>query len=100
MLIIAANIKNSSLVARERAAGELVYFEDNDNDIVKRLIEIAHNYDLAAHDSRRLECYLVFNDSTSLWLLQTIGLTKEIVEKVDVFATTMEDLLAKAVFLK
>ena len=100
MLIIAANIQNSSLVARERAAGELVYIEDNDNAIVKRLREIASNYDMVSHNSRRLECYFVFNESTSLWLLQTVGLPKEIVDKVDVFATTLEDLLAKAVFLK
>lgn len=100
MLIINASIKNSSLAAHERAAGELVYVEDNDNDIVKRLIEIACNYDLAAHDSRRLECYLVFNESTSLWLMQTVGFQKEILDKVDVFATTREDLLAKAVLLK
>ena len=31
MLIINASIKNSSLAARERAAGELVFVEDNDN---------------------------------------------------------------------
>lgn len=100
MLIISANIKNSSLEVRERASGELVYVEDNDNAIVKRLVDIANNYDLATHNSRRLECYLIFNESTSLWLLQTVGLPREIVDKVDVCATTSEDLLAKAVFLK
>ena len=47
MLIINASIKNSSLAARERAAGELVFVEDNDNAVVKRLIETARNYDLS-----------------------------------------------------
>lgn len=100
MLIVSTNKKDSSLVAREKAAGELVFVERNDNLAIRRLQEEAARYDLSANKERRLECYLILNDSTSLWLLQTIGLTKEIEDKVDVFATTMADLLAKTVFVR
>ena len=100
MLIISEKYKDSSLVARIRATNELVYVENNDNAIIRRLTELAEQYDNSAHDGRRLECFVIFDNSTSLWLLQTAGLTKHIEQKLDVFATTMEDLLAKAVFLK
>lgn len=97
-MLIISNNKNSSLAAREKAAGELVFIEDDDNAAIRRLKEETERY----HDSsgKRLECYLVLNELTSLWLLQTVGLPKEIEEKVDVFATTIEDLLAKTIFVK
>ena len=98
MLIISTNNENNSLVAREKAAGELVFVEKDDNAAIRRLKNEAKKYDDSS--GGRLECYLVLNDLTSLWLLQTVGLPKEIEEKVDVFATTMEDLLAKTIFVK
>lgn len=98
MLIISTNTENNSLAAREKAAGELVFVEKDDNAAIRRLNEEAERYDDSGGE--RLECYLVLNDLTSLWLLQTVGLPKEIEEKVDVFATTMEDLLAKTFFAK
>lgn len=98
MLIISTIIENNSLAAREKAAGELVYVEKDDNAAIRRLKEEADKFDDSG--GGRLECYLVLNDLTSLWLLQTVGLPKEIEEKVDVFATTMEDLLAKTIFVK
>lgn len=98
MLIISTNNENNSLVAREKAAGELVFVENDDNAAIRRLKNEAKKYDDSS--GGRLECYLVLNDLTSLWLLQTVGLPKEIEEKVDVFATTMEDLLAKTIFVK
>ena len=98
MLIISTIIENNSLAAREKAAGELVYVEKDDNAAIRRLKEEADKYDDSG--GGRLECYLVLNDLTSLWLLQTVGLPKEIEKKVDVFATTMEDLLAKTIFVK
>ena len=98
MLIISTNSNDNSLAAREKAAGELVFVENDDNAAIRRLQEEAEKHDDSG--GMRLECYLVLNDSTSLWLLQTVGLPKEIEEKVDVFATTMEDLLAKTVFVK
>lgn len=98
MLIISTNNENNSLVAREKAASELVFVEKDDNAAIRRLKNEAKKYDDSS--GGRLECYLVLNDLTSLWLLQTVGLPKEIEEKVDVFATTMEDLLAKTIFVK
>ena len=87
-----------SLVAREKAAGELVFVEKDDHAVIRRLKCEADKYDVSV--SGRLECYLVLNDPTSLWLLQTVGLPKELENKVDVFATTMEDLLAKTIFVQ
>ena len=98
MLIISTNKNDHSLAAREKTAGELVFVEIDDNAAIRRLKEEAKKYDDSG--GARLECYMVLNDPTSLWLLQTVGLPKEIEEKVDVFATTMEDLLAKSVFVK
>lgn len=100
MLIVSTTNKDNSLVAREKAIGELVFVENNDNLAVRRLHEQAAKYDLSENNGKRLECYLVLNDLTSLWLLQTVGLPNEIEAKVDVFATTMEDLLAKAILVK
>lgn len=100
MLIITTKIEGSLLVAREQAANKLVLVEDNDNAIIRRLVELAKQYDVSAHGEKRLECYVIFDDFTSLWLLQTVGLPKDIERKMDVFATTKEDLLAKAIFLK
>ena len=98
MLIISTNKKDHSLAVREKAAGELVFVEKDDNAAIRRLKEETVKYDDSG--GGRLECYLVLNDPTSLWLLQTVGLPKDIEDKVDVFATTMEDLLAKTVFVK
>lgn len=98
MLIISTSSNDHSLAACERAAGERVFIEADDNAAIRRLKEEAEKYDDSG--GGRLECYLFLNDATSLWLLQTVGLPKEIEEKVDVFATTMEDLLAKTVFVK
>lgn len=99
-MLIISNIKNCSLAAREKAAGELVFVENDDNAVIRRLHEECVKYAPASNDGKRLECYLILNDLTSLWLLQTVGLPREIDEKVDVFATTMEDLLAKTIFVK
>ncbi|MBR5068139.1 MAG: hypothetical protein IKX25_01925 [Bacteroidales bacterium] len=98
MLIISTINKDESLAAREGAAGELVFIEIDDNTAVRRLKEVADRYDDS--NGKRLECYLLLKNQTSLWLLQSVGLPKEIENKVDVFATTIEDLLAKTVFIK
>ncbi len=100
MLIATKNAQDLSLVARCRAAGEKVFIEADDNAIISRLRATADNYDLAAHQGQRLECYIVFSNDTSLWLLQTVGLPQNIQDKVDVVATTPADLLAKTLFVK
>ena len=98
MLIISTNKNDHSLAVREKTAGEWVFVEKDDNAAIKRLKEEAKKYDDSG--GNRLECYMVLNDPTSLWLLQTVGLPKDIEDKADVFATTMEDLLAKTIFVK
>lgn len=100
MLIVSSLYQDSSLVAREKAAGELVLIEKDDNAIIRRLQEEALQYDLLLNGGKRLECYILLNDQTSLWLLQTVGIPSEIGEKADVFATTIADLLAKTIFVK
>ena len=79
MLIISTSRKDHSLAARERAAGEMVFVEHDDSAAMRRLREEAAKYDDA--DGSRLSCYLILQDQTSLWLLQTVGLSKEIEEK-------------------
>lgn len=98
MLIISTTQNNEPLAARERAAGELVFIEKDDDAAIKRLKEEADKQDETCE--KRMECYLVLKDPTSLWHLQTFGLTKDIERKVDVFATTKEDLLAKTIFVR
>ena len=100
MLIVSSTNQNHSLAAREKAAGEVILIENDDHAVVRRLEKELVEYDLASNNGKRLECYLILSDMTSLWLLQTVGLPKSIEEKADVFATTMEDLLAKTVFVK
>lgn len=98
MLIISTNKNDHSLAVREKTAGEVVFVEPDDNAAILRLMEEAKKYDDGV--GNRLECFIVLNAPTSLWLMQTIGLPKDIENKMDVFATTMEDLLAKTLFIK
>ena len=100
-MLIISNIQNKydSLVARMRAAGESVFSEQDDNAAIRRLSEQADSWDLKKSSSRRLECVLIFSESVSLWLAQTYGLPENIYDKVDVFATTIEDFLAKSLLV-
>ena len=100
MLILSKKNQNHSLATQTRVANELVYVEENDNAIMRRLENVAKSHDLSENEGKCLECYVIFEHATSLWLLQTVGLPKEMEEKIDVFATTMEDWLAKMIFLK
>ena len=81
MLIIISSQKQEPLAVCESDAGGTVYVEKDDNAAIRRLKDEAVAYDLAANDGHRLECYLILNDSTTLWLLQTVGLPEEIEEK-------------------
>ncbi len=98
MLILSANTINNSLASREKAAGELIFVEKDDNAAIRRLKDETDKCEY--NDGERKECFLILNNLTTLWLLQTLGLPDGIEDKVDVFATTTEDLLAKTVFVK
>lgn len=97
MLIISTSNSNNPLAAHEKAAGEIVFVEKDDNAAILRLKEEAEKHD---GNGGRLECYLILSDPTSLWMLQTLGMAAGIETKADVFATTIEDLSAKTVFVK
>lgn len=98
MLIVSANRIDNPLASFKEVAGEQVFVEQDDNAAIRRLKEETDKY--VMENGERQECYLILNDLTSLWLLQTVGLSKDIEEKMDVFATTTEDLLAKTLFVK
>ncbi|MBQ9355873.1 MAG: hypothetical protein IJT98_01065 [Prevotella sp.] len=100
MLITSIKNKDLSLVAQCRATGENVFIETDDNAIINRLLAESAVYDLKANGGHRLECYIVFDGATALWLLQNVGLPKDVQDKADVVATTAADLLAKTLFVK
>lgn len=95
MIIATRKFECSALVARERATGELVLFEKDDNAVVGRLVALTDGYDPLQHGGRRMECWLLLDEASSLWLLQTVGVPEEVRRKADVFATTAADLMAK-----
>lgn len=97
MIIIRSKGKTDSPPGFKIPEGAQVYVVDDDNAAIRCLREEARR--LSDDDPRR-ECYLILNDMTSLWLMQTIGLPDEIERKVDVLATTAEDLIAKSIFIK
>lgn len=101
MLIVSSNTTRSLSVAHlSEEATERLLVEANDNAAIRRLNIEAHAYDPAAHGGRRLECYMLLQEQTSLWLLQTVGLPQPLNDKVDLVATTPEDLMAKTLFVK
>lgn len=67
---------------------------------ISKLMAEVSNYDLDAHGGKRLESYLMLDNLTSLWLMQTVGIPDELYRKVDLLATTQEDLMAKMIFVK
>lgn len=74
--------------------------DKNDNEVVRKLVNEAEKYSLEEHKNERLECYLMLSNMTSLWLMQTTGISSDLYQKVDVFATTPEDFMAKSIFVK
>ncbi len=101
MLIVSGNTIEGLSVAHlsEEVAGRLLV-EADDNAAMRRLNMEAAAYDAAAHGGRRLECYMLLEEQTSLWLLQTVGLPEALNAKVDLVATTAEDLMAKTLFVR
>lgn len=72
----------------------------NDNEAVRRLVAEAEKFFQEENGNERLECYLILGSMTSLWLMQTVGIPGDLYRKVDVFATTQEDFMAKSIFVK
>lgn len=101
MLIACNNSKVSSILAAARNAnmGE-TFVVDNDNEALRTLKAEADKYSPEQNEGRRLECWLLLGSPTSLWLLQTGGLADDVQKKVDVFAVTADDLMAKSLFAR
>lgn len=100
-MLITSNITDKfSPAACAMAVGETTFSERNDNAVYSRLMTVASEYDPEVHGGKRLECYLIFKNQLSLWLLQTVGVPEDVHRKVDVFATTVPDLMAKTLFVQ
>lgn len=100
MLITSHITDGFPLVARERAAGGIVYPEPDDSAAVRRLLQVASEYDIGAHGGKRLECFLILENQISLWIMQTAGVPEYVHRKVDVLAVTVADLTAKTLFVQ
>lgn len=100
MLITSHITDGFPLVARERAAGGIVYPEPDDSAAVRRLLQVASEYDIGAHGGKRLECFLILENQISLWIMQTAGVPEDVHRKVDVLAVTVADLTAKTLFVQ
>lgn len=96
MLITSELTKECPMVVRALADGETVFAEKDDDAALLRLRAIAEGN----HSGKREECYAVFANPLTLWLLQTSGMPDEIHKKIDLFATTINDLAAKTVFVR
>lgn len=77
-----------------------VYFEKDDDAIIHRLTVEAHEHHSGKPQEKRQTCFLVLKSMTTLWMLQTTGIPKEVLDKFDVFATTLVDFMAKSLLVK
>ena len=100
MLIASNTCQDLSLVTQCGNLDDTVFIEADDNAIIARLITQADQYDLSSHGGKRLEVYLVFQEPTALWQFHTQELPPELTERLDLVATSIEDLVAKSIFVK
>ncbi len=100
MIITGGLTGGDALVAREIAAGRSVFMEKDDGALLRRLETECGEFDLTANGGRRMECWLVVSDAVTLWTLRTVGLPEKITSKADVFAVTVEDLIAKTLLVR
>lgn len=100
MVICNTNCKTGSLMLPKGSVGEPVIYEGSDDDVVLRLFRAVESYNLEDNGGRRLECCLLLEEMASLWLLWTQGIPDRLSHKVDLIATTPDDLLAKEVLVK
>ncbi len=88
------------LVVEGLSEDGIVFMEADDESLLRRLEEVVRSNDFPTGEGERMECWLIPGEAETLRMLQTEGLPEEIGSKVDVFATTMEDLVAKTVFVR
>ena len=96
MIITSKLSEKEALALRGRSEGQSLFVERDDNAVLERLLKESES----VPQGERHDCYLVLNDATTLWMMQTVGLPDSVREKFDVVAVTMEDLLAKALLVK
>ena len=100
MVICNANCKTDSVMLPKGGVTEPVIYEENDDAVIGRLCVMAEDYDLQGNGGRRLECCLVLEEMSSLWLLWTRGIPDRLSHKADIMATTPDDLLAKSLLVR
>ena len=100
MVICNANCKIGSVMLPKGGVTEPVVYEENDDAVIGRLCVMAEDYDLQGNGGRRLECCLVLEEMSSLWLLWTRGIPDRLSHKADIMATTPDDLLAKSLLVR
>lgn len=100
-MIIATNTGlNKWQTLEEANACGKVFVEHDDNAVIARLRKLAAAYDPSSGGGERPDVYLILEDSATLWQLQTRGLPHDLYSRLDVVATTVEDLVAKAIFVR
>ena len=95
MLIINKKYEDSDVVMAARLTGEVVHIEANDYAVMQRL-----NDEASRQEQSDTNATLLFADGVSLWQLQTLGIPDEVSQRMDIIATTMEDLTAKTLLLR
>lgn len=95
-LIVNKKYETSTIAAEERSQGKEVIVGSDDGDMTRILHEVCR--DIEGDCLQRV--YMLFSEGSSLWQLQTFGLPDNLLQKADVIATTMEDILAKSLLLR
>lgn len=95
-LIVNKKYETSTIAAEERSQGKEVIVGSDDGDMTRILHEVCSG--IQGDCLQRV--YMLFSECSSLWQLQTFGLPDNLLQKADVIATTMEDILAKSLLLR
>ena len=99
VLICNSKCETGSLLLDNFDVGEILFQED-DNAVIERLCSVIEDYDMQANENRRLECYVLLAELSSLWLLRQGNIPDRLSYKADITATTPDDLLAKSLLVK
>lgn len=70
-----------------------------DDKAVAMLGQLAADYDVAAHEGRRLTCHLLVQSQSALQMLQTTDLCEAIRQKIDVYPFTMDEVWSRTIVL-
>ena len=76
------------------------YRMKEDDKAFSILRQIAQNLKVTKHDGLRLKCHLLLQSQTTLWLLQTLDIYKDITKRIELYPFTLADQWAKNVFCR